>query len=57
MARESWGLRRKNEGRDEELKLQFEAVSRLDPEEKKLIRFIIESLIIRHDARKEDNRM
>ena len=39
-------------GPDEELKLQFEAVSRLDPEEKKIIRSIIESLIIRHEARK-----
>jgi hypothetical protein len=33
-------------GPDEELKLQFEAVSRLDPEEKKIIRSVIESMIL-----------
>src|SRR5437588_5164400 len=42
----------KNErGPDEELKLQFEAASRLDPEEKKVIRSVIESIILRHEAR------
>jgi transcriptional regulator with XRE-family HTH domain len=35
-------------GPDEELKLQFEAASRLDPEEKKVIRSVIESIILRH---------
>jgi transcriptional regulator with XRE-family HTH domain len=39
-------------GPDEELKLQFEAVSRLDPEEKKVIRSVIESIILRHEARR-----
>ena len=39
-------------GPDEELKLQFEAVSRLDPEEKKIIRSVIESMILRHEARR-----
>jgi transcriptional regulator with XRE-family HTH domain len=38
-------------GPDEDLKLQFEAVSRLDPEEKKVIRSVIESIILRHEAR------
>lgn len=39
-------------GPDEDLKLQFEAVSRLDPEEKKIIRSVIESIILRHEARR-----
>jgi transcriptional regulator with XRE-family HTH domain len=39
-------------GPDEDLKLQFEAVERLDPEEKKVIRFVIESIILRHEARR-----
>ena len=39
-------------GPDEDLKLQFEAVSRLDPEEKKIIRSVIESMLLRHEARR-----
>jgi len=39
-------------GPDEELKLQFEAVSRLDAEEKKIIRSVIESLLLRYEARR-----
>ena len=39
-------------GPDEDLKLQFEAVARLDPEEKKVIRSVIESIILRHEARR-----
>ena len=39
-------------GPDEELKLQFEAVSRLDAEEKRVIRSVIESMILRHEARR-----
>lgn len=39
-------------GPDEEWKLQFEAVSRLDAEEKKVIRSVIESIILRHEARR-----
>jgi transcriptional regulator with XRE-family HTH domain len=39
-------------GPDEELRFQFEAVSRLDPEEKKVIRSVIESIILRHEARR-----
>lgn len=38
-----------------ELKLQFEAVSRLDPEEKKIIRSVIESMILRHEAKRWSN--
>jgi hypothetical protein len=41
-----------NAGPDEELKLQFEAVSRPDPEEKRVIRSVIESTILRREARK-----
>jgi hypothetical protein len=37
---------------DEEINLQFEAVTRLDPEEKKVIRSVIESIILRHEARR-----
>jgi hypothetical protein len=36
----------------DELKLQFEAVSRLDPEEKKVIRSLLDSMILRHEARR-----
>ena len=39
-------------GPDEDLKLQFEAVTRLDPEEKKVIRSVIESILLRHEARR-----
>jgi transcriptional regulator with XRE-family HTH domain len=39
-------------GPGEDLKLQCEAVSRLDPEEKKVIRSVIESIILRHEARR-----
>lgn len=39
-------------GPDEELRFQFEAVSRLDPEEKEVIRSVIESIILRHEARR-----
>jgi transcriptional regulator with XRE-family HTH domain len=39
-------------GPDDELRLQFEAVTRLDPEEKKIIRSVIESILLRHEARR-----
>jgi transcriptional regulator with XRE-family HTH domain len=39
-------------GPDEELKLQFEAVVKLDPEEKRVIRSVIESMILRHEAKR-----
>jgi transcriptional regulator with XRE-family HTH domain len=39
-------------GPDEELKLQFEAVVNLDPEEKKVIRSVIESMLLRHEAKR-----
>jgi hypothetical protein len=48
----------KNErGPEEDLKLQFEAVLRLDPEEKKVIRSVIESIILRHEARRWSNQV
>jgi len=43
-------------GPDEELKLQFEAVSRLDPEEKKVIRSVIESIILRNTMKEASRR-
>ncbi len=42
-------------GPDDELRLQFEAVTRLDPEEKKVIRSVIESILLRHEARRWDS--
>jgi hypothetical protein len=39
-------------GPDDELKLQFDAVSRLDPEEKKVIRSLLDSMILRHEAKR-----
>jgi len=35
---------------DEDLKLQFEAVSQFSPEEKKIAKAVIEGLILKHDA-------
>lgn len=43
-------------GPDEELKLQFEAIARLDPGEKAVIREVVESIIIKHDAKRWINR-
>ena len=37
-------------GPDEELKLQFEAVSQFSPEEKAVARTVLDSLILRHTA-------
>ena len=39
-------------GPDEELKLQFEAVSRLDPDEKQVARSLLEGMILKHEARR-----
>ncbi len=39
-------------GPDDDLRLQFEAVGRLDPKEKTLVREVLDSIITRHDARK-----
>jgi len=37
-------------GPDDDLRLQFEALSRLDPDEKQVVKTVLEGLIIRHDA-------
>ncbi len=37
-------------GPDEDLRLQFEAISQFSPEEKKIAKTLLESLILRHDA-------
>lgn len=39
-------------GPDEELRLQFEAVSRFSAEEKKVIRSLLDSMILTHEARR-----
>lgn len=39
-------------GPDEELRLQFEAVRRFDPEEKKIARALLDSLILKHEAKR-----
>ena len=37
---------------DQTLLLQFEAVKRLDPDEKRLIRELIEGILLKHDAKR-----
>jgi len=37
-------------GPDEELRLQFEALARFRPEEKKVAKTVLESLILKHEA-------
>lgn len=39
-------------GPDDELRLQFEAVSRFSPEEKKVVKSILEGMILKHEARR-----
>lgn len=39
-------------GPEDDLKLQFEAVGRLGPDEKHLVREVLDSIISRHDARR-----
>ena len=39
-------------GHDEDLRLQFEAVTRFDAEEKKAVRSVLDGLILRHEARR-----
>jgi transcriptional regulator with XRE-family HTH domain len=47
----------KNErGPDEDLMLQFEAASRLDPEEKNVIRSVIESIVLRNTVKAAERR-
>ena len=39
-------------GPDDELRLHFEAVSRLDPDERQLVKGLIESVVLKHDVRR-----
>ena len=39
-------------GPDEELRFQFEAVSRLDPDEKRVIKELIDGMLLKHDAKR-----
>jgi len=39
-------------GPDEDLRLQFEAVSRFDPDEKQVVRSLLEGMILKHEARR-----
>jgi hypothetical protein len=37
---------------DEDLRLQFEAVSRFDPEAKKVVKQVLDSMILQQEARR-----
>jgi transcriptional regulator with XRE-family HTH domain len=39
-------------GADEELRLQFEAISQFDPEEKRVVRTVLDGLILKHQAKR-----
>jgi transcriptional regulator with XRE-family HTH domain len=39
-------------GPDDEFRLQFEAITRLDPDEKSALRSVIEGMLIKHEARR-----
>jgi transcriptional regulator with XRE-family HTH domain len=39
-------------GPDEELRLQLEAISRFDPEEKKIVEALLEGMILKHEAKR-----
>lgn len=39
-------------GPDEDLRLQFEAISKFDPEEKQVIKEVLEGLILKHEAKR-----
>lgn len=43
-------------GPDDDLRLQFEAASRLDPEEKNVIRSVIESIVVRNTVKAAERR-
>ena len=43
-------------GPDDDLRLQFEAASRLDPEEKNVIRSVIESIVLRNTVKAAERR-
>ena len=39
-------------GPDDDLRLQFEAVNRFDPDEKQVVRSLLEGMILKHEARR-----
>ena len=39
-------------GPDDDLRLQFEAVSRFDPEEKKVVKALLEGMILKHETKR-----
>jgi transcriptional regulator with XRE-family HTH domain len=39
-------------GPDDELRLQFEAISKFDPDEKHVIKSVLEGLILKHEAKR-----
>ena len=39
-------------GPDDDLKLQFEAISRFEPEEKQIVKTVLDSLILKHEAKR-----
>jgi transcriptional regulator with XRE-family HTH domain len=39
-------------GPDDELRVQFVAISKFDPDEKKVVRIVLEGLILKHEARR-----
>ncbi len=45
-------LKRYESGADEELRWQFEAVSRFDPEAKKVVKQVLDSMILQQEARR-----
>jgi transcriptional regulator with XRE-family HTH domain len=44
-------------GPDEDLRLQFEAISRFNEEEKRVVRSVLEGLLLTHEARRWSNGM
>ncbi len=39
-------------GPDDDLRLQFEATTRLNPEEKRVLKIVIESILLRQEAKR-----
>ncbi len=39
-------------GPDDDLRLEFEAMARLDPDERKIVKALIESVVVTHDVRR-----
>lgn len=39
-------------GPDDDLRLQFEAISRFDPEEKKVVKALLEGMILKHETKR-----